>query len=80
MFVQVSGTSKAAQGGLGIGLTLVKSLVELHGGSVEAASDGLGRGATFTVRLPLAPDDAARPAADAAVDARGRGCTANAPC
>ena len=54
MFVQVSGTSKAAQGGLGIGLTLVKSLVELHGGSVEASSDGLGRGATFTVRLPLA--------------------------
>jgi CheY-like chemotaxis protein len=54
MFVQVSGTSKAAQGGLGIGLTLVKSLVELHGGSVTAASEGLGRGATFTVRLPLA--------------------------
>jgi CheY-like chemotaxis protein len=54
MFVQVSGTSKAAQGGLGIGLTLVKSLVELHGGSVEAQSEGLGRGATFTVRLPLA--------------------------
>jgi CheY-like chemotaxis protein len=54
MFVQVSGTSKAAQGGLGIGLTLAKSLVELHGGSIEAASEGLGRGATFTVRLPLA--------------------------
>jgi signal transduction histidine kinase/CheY-like chemotaxis protein len=54
MFVQVSGTAKAAQGGLGIGLTLVKSLVELHGGSVEAASEGLGHGATFTVRLPLA--------------------------
>lgn len=54
MFVQVSGTSKAAQGGLGIGLTLVKSLVELHGGSVEAASEGLGHGAAFTVRLPLA--------------------------
>ena len=54
MFVQVSGTSKAAQGGLGIGLTLVKSLVELHGGSVEAASEGLGLGARFTVRLPLA--------------------------
>jgi signal transduction histidine kinase/ActR/RegA family two-component response regulator len=54
MFVQVSGTDRAAQGGLGIGLTLVKSLVELHGGRVEAASGGLGRGATFTVRLPLA--------------------------
>ncbi|WP_225616731.1 hybrid sensor histidine kinase/response regulator [Variovorax sp. 38R] len=53
MFVQVSSTSKAAQGGLGIGLTLVKSLVELHGGSVEAMSAGLGQGATFCVRLPL---------------------------
>ncbi len=52
MFVQVSGTSKAAQGGLGIGLTLVKSLVELHGGSVEALSEGLGQGAMFRVRLP----------------------------
>jgi signal transduction histidine kinase len=46
MFVQVSGTAKAAQGGLGIGLTLVRNLVELHGGSVEAASEGLNRGAT----------------------------------
>lgn len=54
MFVQVSGTARDAQGGLGIGLTLVKSLVELQGGSIEAASEGLGRGATFTVRLPLA--------------------------
>ncbi len=54
MFVQVSGTSKAAQGGLGIGLTLVKNLVGLHGGNVEARSDGLGQGATFSVRLPLA--------------------------
>lgn len=59
MFVQVSEMSKVAQGGLGIGLTLVKSLVELHGGSVAAKSDGLGRGSTFSVRLPLAPDDAA---------------------
>ncbi|WP_232061945.1 hybrid sensor histidine kinase/response regulator [Variovorax sp. PBS-H4] len=54
MFVQVSGTSREAQGGLGIGLTLVKSLVELQGGSIDATSEGLGRGATFTVRLPLA--------------------------
>ena len=53
MFVQVSGTSKAAQGGLGIGLTLVQSLVELHGGSVLASSPGLNQGSTFTVRLPL---------------------------
>ena len=53
MFVQASGTTKSAQGGLGIGLTLVKSLVELHGGSVSVASDGLGRGAQFSVRLPM---------------------------
>jgi signal transduction histidine kinase len=61
MFVQVAGSSRVAQGGLGIGLTLVKSLVELHGGSVSAHSDGLGRGATFSVRLPLA-GSAAMPA------------------
>ncbi|MET3495100.1 hybrid sensor histidine kinase/response regulator [Variovorax boronicumulans] len=53
MFVQVSGTARAAQGGLGIGLTLVKSLVELHGGSVSARSDGLRKGSEFTVTLPL---------------------------
>ncbi len=53
MFVQVSDSAKAAQGGLGIGLTLVRTLVELHGGSVAASSQGLGRGSTFTVRLPL---------------------------
>jgi len=61
MFVQVSGTSKAAQGGLGIGLTLVKSLVELHGGSVEATSAGLGQGAMFCVRLPLIRADVDAP-------------------
>jgi len=65
MFVQVSGTSKAAQGGLGIGLTLVKSLVELHGGSVEATSAGLGQGAMFCVRLPLARVEAGVPASSA---------------
>jgi signal transduction histidine kinase/ActR/RegA family two-component response regulator len=53
MFVQVSGTARAAQGGLGIGLTLVKSLVELHGGTVSAKSAGANQGSEFTVSLPL---------------------------
>jgi PAS domain S-box-containing protein len=52
MFAQVPGTGKP-HGGLGIGLSLVQSLVALHGGSVSAASPGVGQGSTFTVRLPL---------------------------
>lgn len=55
MFAQVPGTGKP-QGGLGIGLSLVKSLVGLHGGSVSATSPGSGQGSTFTVRLPLTED------------------------
>jgi len=55
LFVQGDQTADRGQGGLGIGLTLVRTLVELHGGTVEAASAGLGRGSTFTVRLPLTP-------------------------
>jgi PAS domain S-box-containing protein len=53
MFMQVDATGSRAQGGLGIGLTVVRSLVELHGGSVEATSAGLGLGSEFTVHLPL---------------------------
>ncbi|MEY4699862.1 MAG: hypothetical protein RL326_49 [Pseudomonadota bacterium] len=53
-FTQVQRNFDRAQGGLGIGLTLVKALVEMHGGSVEARSDGPGRGSEFLVRLPLA--------------------------
>jgi PAS domain S-box-containing protein len=53
LFVQADHTSTKAQGGLGIGLTLVKNLVELHGGSVSADSAGLGTGSEFVVRLPL---------------------------
>ena len=52
MFTQVD-TGKRAQGGLGIGLTLARTLVHLHGGTIEAASEGSGKGCEFTVRLPL---------------------------
>jgi PAS domain S-box-containing protein len=52
-FTQADETLDRSKGGLGLGLALVKGLMELHGGSVEAASDGLGRGAEFTLRLPL---------------------------
>lgn len=53
MFMQVERPLERSQGGLGIGLTLVKRLVEMHGGSVEARSEGLGKGSEFLVRLPL---------------------------
>ena len=54
MFAQIDRTLKRAQGGLGIGLTLARNLVEMHGGSISATSEGLGKGSEFTVRLPLA--------------------------
>lgn len=59
MFAQVDQSLGRSHGGLGIGLTLVKSLVELHDGTVEARSEGPGRGSEFIVRLPAAPGDQA---------------------
>jgi signal transduction histidine kinase/CheY-like chemotaxis protein len=53
IFSQAKSTSRPSKGGLGIGLSLVKGLVELHGGLVNAHSDGLAEGSTFTVRLPI---------------------------
>ncbi|MBA2355335.1 MAG: GAF domain-containing protein [Acidobacteria bacterium] len=53
MFTQAGPTQDRAQGGLGIGLTLVRRLVEMHGGTVSAHSDGLGRGTSVTVVLPV---------------------------
>jgi len=69
LFAQAERTPDRAQGGLGIGLALVKSLVELHGGQVACYSAGLGQGSTFTVELPRLQGQAAL-APDAA---RGRG-------
>jgi signal transduction histidine kinase/ActR/RegA family two-component response regulator len=53
LFVQADGSMARSQGGLGIGLTLVRQLVEMHGGRVEAHSDGPGKGSEFVVRLPV---------------------------
>ena len=55
LFTQAERTPDRSQGGLGIGLALVKSLVALHGGRVSAHSEGLGQGSEFTIRLPLLP-------------------------
>ena len=58
MFAQAKRTPDRMQGGLGIGLSLVKSLVELHGGTVDAYSEGIGKGSRFTVRLPRVRESA----------------------
>jgi CheY-like chemotaxis protein len=68
LFTQVGSSLERAQGGLGIGLSLVRRLVELHGGRVEAHSEGPGKGSEFVVRLlaaaaPAAPAPAPAPAA-----------------
>ena len=52
-FRQADASSTRQHGGLGLGLSIARRLVELHGGTIEATSEGLGRGATFTVRLPI---------------------------
>jgi PAS domain S-box-containing protein len=61
MFAQVPASQRRSQGGLGIGLALARALVEMHGGTIEATSEGRGKGSAFTVRLPVA---AARRRAD----------------
>ena len=75
MFVQVDTRIDRARGGLGIGLSLVRALVELHGGRVRASSAGLGQGSCFTVELPMLPGAGVAPeavhAAQAALPAAG---------
>lgn len=73
MFTQVRSEHGRAEGGLGIGLTLVKRLVEMHGGMIEARSEGLGRGSEFIVRLPVLDGPSVeQPAAAAASEVLGR--------
>src|SRR6185369_16420187 len=68
MFVQVKSVLDKSESGLGIGLALARGLAELHGGSLEAQSAGLGSGSTFTLKLPLSQTATARPS-DGASDA-----------
>ncbi|WP_051243144.1 hybrid sensor histidine kinase/response regulator [Azohydromonas australica] len=70
MFSQVQPALERSHGGLGIGLALVRALAALHGGSVSARSDGLGRGSEFELRLPLPPQPPAEPGPDAPAAAR----------
>jgi PAS domain S-box-containing protein len=62
LFTQVDTTLERAQGGLGIGLTIARRLMEMHGGSIRADSAGVGRGSTFTLMLPLPDSDIGSPA------------------
>ncbi len=70
LFVQVDHAATRSQGGLGIGLTLVKNLVEMHGGTVEAHSPGLGQGSELVVRLPLSAREPEKPEGREIADAR----------
>jgi PAS domain S-box-containing protein len=66
MFSQLTPALERSQGGLGIGLALVRGLVELHGGTISAASEGIGRGSLFEVRLPAVAQAAPAPGVQAA--------------
>jgi len=70
LFIQADRSLERRQGGLGIGLTLVRRLVEMHGGRVAVASEGAGRGSEFTIRLPRLAVDVPAPAAAPAAAAR----------
>jgi signal transduction histidine kinase len=68
MFSQLKPALDRSKGGLGIGLALVRGILALHGGSIEAHSEGEGRGSTFTARLPLAPVQATPASVSADLD------------
>ncbi|MGE0127313.1 MAG: PAS domain-containing protein [Blastocatellales bacterium] len=68
MFAQVESATDRSHGGLGIGLTLVRRLIELHGGKIEAHSAGLGKGSEFLVRLPALAESQAAPVRKPAKD------------
>jgi signal transduction histidine kinase/ActR/RegA family two-component response regulator len=74
MFSQLGPALNRSQGGLGIGLSLVRALAELHGGSISASSDGVGHGSTFTLRLPIVtpPTAISKIAAPASHDVKTR--------
>jgi len=74
MFTQVDRSDRRAQGGLGIGLTLVQSLVAMHGGRVEARSEGQNKGSEFIVRLPLHAAHAEQPSEDTEMSDRFPPC------
>lgn len=71
MFAQADQSLERSYGGLGVGLTLVKALVEMHGGTISAKSDGIGEGSEFAVRLPLMEDTAVTEEQSASPDAAG---------
>jgi len=72
LFSQAGSALDRSEGGLGIGLALVRGFVGLHGGTVEAHSEGAGRGSEFVVRLPLSPVNAPQPLPVEGVKAAGR--------
>lgn len=76
-FRQAAGATTRREAGLGVGLAIVRQLVELQGGTVHAASPGLGRGATFTVRLPISAGGAHDDEADARGERRTAAATAS---
>jgi CheY-like chemotaxis protein len=78
LFAQASPALERSDGGLGIGLALVRGLVELHGGTVSAHSAGIGKGSEFVVRLPVGPIEEGRDAAAAEATACPEGAGASA--